>query len=116
MSVGQARQCALAQVLAPEPDILFLDEPTNHLDLNRIKWLESYLDGLKSALVLISHDRKFLEKLTLATLWIDRGQLRRLDKGFGAFEAWRDRTLEQEEKEVHKFEREIQRENHWLIF
>ena len=115
LSVGQARQCALAQVLAPEPDILFLDEPTNHLDLNKIRWLESYLSGLNSVLVLISHDRKFLENLTQATLWIDRGRLRRLNKGFGYFEAWRDKTLEQEKNELHKFERKIVRENHWLV-
>ena len=95
--------------------ILFLDEPTNHLDLSTIKWLESYLDNSKSALVLISHDRQFLEKLTRATLWIDRGEVRRLDKGFSAFEAWRDKALEQEEAENHKLKRKIHRETHWLI-
>ena len=115
LSVGEARRCALIRVLAPEPDILFLDEPTNHLDLSAIKWLESYLDNSKSALVLISHDRQFLEKLTRATLWIDRGEVRRLDRGFSAFEAWRDKALEQEEAENHKLKRKIHRENHWLI-
>ena len=107
--------CPEPVVLAPEPNILFLDEPTNHLDLSTIKWLESYLDSSKSALVLISHDRHFLEKLTRSTLWIDRGEVRRLDRGFSAFESWRDKALEQEEAENHKLKRKIHRENHWLI-
>src|SRR3954462_14948905 len=61
LSGGEARRAALAQVLGPEPDILRLDEPTNHLDLPAIEWLESELRGLRSALILISHDRRFLE-------------------------------------------------------
>src|SRR5690606_30290985 len=96
LSGGEARRAALARVLAPEPDILLLDEPTNHLDLPAIEWLESELKNMRSALVLISHDRRFLESLSRATVWLDRGITRRLDKGFAAFEAWRDEVLEQE--------------------
>ncbi len=116
LSGGEARRAALACVLAPEPDVLLLDEPTNHLDLPAIEWLEKYLNGMRSALVIISHDRRFLENLTRATVWLDRGETRRLDKGFGAFEAWRDEVLEQEEKERHKLDRQIVNEEHWVRY
>ncbi|WP_019404495.1 ABC-F family ATP-binding cassette domain-containing protein [Chelatococcus sp. GW1] len=116
LSGGEARRAALARVLAPEPDILLPDEPTNHLDLPAIEWLESELKGMRSALVLISHDRRFLESLSRATVWLDRGVTRRLDKGFAAFEAWRDEVLEQEERERHKLDRKIAMELDWLRY
>jgi ATP-binding cassette subfamily F protein uup len=116
LSGGEARRAALARVIAPEPDILMLDEPTNHLDLPAIEWLESELKGLKSALVLISHDRRFLENLSRATLWLDRGVTRRLEQGFSAFEAWRDTVLEEEERDRHKLDRQIVREEHWVRY
>ncbi|CUA84191.1 ATP-binding cassette domain-containing protein [Chelatococcus daeguensis] len=116
LSGGEARRAALARVLAPEPDILLLDEPTNHLDLPAIEWLESELKNMRSALVLISHDRRFLESLSRATVWLDRGITRRLDKGFAAFEAWRDEVLEQEERERHKLDRKIAMELDWLRY
>ncbi len=114
VSGGEARRAALARVLAPSPDILLLDEPTNHLDLPAIEWLEDELAGMRSAIVLISHDRRFLARLSTATIWLDRGQTRRLDQGFAAFEAWRDDVLEQEEVERHKLNRKIAAELHWL--
>ncbi|HEV7717346.1 MAG TPA: ATP-binding cassette domain-containing protein [Arsenicitalea sp.] len=116
LSGGEARRAALARVLAPEPDILLLDEPTNHLDLPAIEWLESEIKSLKSALVIISHDRRFLAGLTRATVWLDRGTTRRLNQGFGAFEAWRDTVLEQEELDRHKLDRQIVREEHWITY
>ena len=116
LSGGEARRAALARVLAPEPDILLLDEPTNHLDLPAIEWLESELKAMRSALVLISHDRRFLESLSRATVWLDRGVTRRLDKGFAAFETWRDEILEQEERERHKLDRKIAMELDWLRY
>ena len=116
LSGGEARRAALARVLAPEPDILLLDEPTNHLDLPVIEWLEDELKSLRSALVLISHDRRFLSDLTRSTVWIDRRQTRRIDQGFGAFEAWRDDFLEQEEKDQHKLARKIAAEEHWVRY
>lgn len=116
LSGGEARRAALARVLAPEPDILMLDEPTNHLDLPAIEWLESELKATRSALILISHDRRFLENLTRATVWIDRGNARRMERGFGAFEAWRDQVLEQEELDRHKLDRQIAREEDWVRY
>ncbi|NGO65305.1 ABC-F family ATP-binding cassette domain-containing protein [Rhizobium daejeonense] len=116
LSGGEARRAALARVLAPEPDILMLDEPTNHLDLPTIEWLESELQKTRSALVLISHDRRFLEKVSTATVWLDRGLSRRLNRGFGHFEEWRDKVLEEEEIEQHKLGKAIEREEHWLRY
>ncbi len=116
LSGGEARRAAIARVLAPAPDILLLDEPTNHLDLPTIAWLEDELARIRSALVLISHDRRFLETLSRAMVWLDRGTTRRLDRGFGEFEAWRDAVLEQEEKEAHKLGRRIAREEDWLRY
>lgn len=116
LSGGEARRAALARVMAPEPDILMLDEPTNHLDLPTIEWLEDELRKTRSALVLISHDRRFLEKVSTATVWLDRGTARRLDRGFSHFEAWRDEVLEAEELEQHKLGKAIEREEHWLRY
>ncbi|MDA1090213.1 MAG: ABC-F family ATP-binding cassette domain-containing protein [Proteobacteria bacterium] len=116
LSGGEARRCALARALAPKPDILLLDEPTNHLDMPAIQWLEKELKGLPSAIVMISHDRRFLENLSRATVWLDRGQINRLDKGFADFEEWRDETLEQEALDRHKLDRRIVAENHWLVY
>ncbi len=114
LSGGEARRVALARVLAPAPDVLLLDEPTNHLDLPAIEWLEAELRSLRGAIVLISHDRRFLENLSRATVWLDRGTARRLDQGFAAFEDWRDTVLEEEELERHKLDRKIVRENQWM--
>ncbi|UXT49988.1 ABC-F family ATP-binding cassette domain-containing protein [Agrobacterium tumefaciens] len=116
LSGGEARRAALARVMAPEPDILMLDEPTNHLDLPTIEWLESELQQSRSALVLISHDRRFLEKVSTSTVWLDRGQSRRLNRGFAHFEEWRDKVLEEEELEQHKLGKAIEREEHWMRY
>ncbi|MHC5305900.1 ABC-F family ATP-binding cassette domain-containing protein [Bartonella sp. LJL80] len=116
LSGGEARRAALARVIAPQPDILLLDEPTNHLDLTTIEWLEGELNLIRSAIVLISHDRRFLENVTRSTVWLDRGETKRLEKGFGSFEEWRDKLLEEEEREQHKLGRQIEREEHWLRY
>src|SRR3974390_1604363 len=113
---GEARRAALARVLVPSPDILLLDEPTNHLDLPMIEWLEHELAERRCAMVIISHDRRFLEKLSRVTVWLDRGQTRRIERGFGEFEAWRDQVLDEEEREQHKLARKIVAEEHWLRY
>jgi ABC transport system ATP-binding/permease protein len=116
LSGGEVRRAALARVLAPDPDILLLDEPTNHLDLPAIEWLEARLSQMKAALVLVSHDRRFLTNLSRTTVWLDRGRARRAEVGFADFEAWRDRLLEEEETAHHKLDRKIAREEHWMRY
>src|SRR6202012_803727 len=116
VSGGEARRAALARVLAPAPDILLLDEPTNHLDLNTIEWLETELDSRRGALFMISHDRRFLTNLSRSTAWLDRGHIRQIDRGFAAFEAWRDEVLAEEERDQHKLDRKIVNEEHWLRY
>src|SRR3954468_6184755 len=116
LSGGEARRAALARALAPRPDILLLDEPTNHLDVSAIEWLEGELKASPGALVLISHDRRFLENLSRVTVWLDRGQTYRLEKGFAAFESWRDEMLEKEDVERHKLERRIAAEEDWVRY
>jgi len=114
LSGGEIRRCALARALAPEPDILLLDEPTNHLDLPVIEWLEKELASMRSAIVIISHDRRFLEKLSRTTIWLAQGMTRRLDQNFSKFESWRDGIVEQEETERHKLDRKLVAETAWL--
>jgi len=113
LSGGEARRAALARVLVAEPDVMLLDEPTNHLDLPTIEWLEETLGAWKGAYVLVSHDRRFLSTLTRAVLWLDRGIVRRLDKGYDAFEGWSSEILEREATERHKLDRLIERETEW---
>ena len=114
LSGGEARRAALARALAPAPDILLLDEPTNHLDLPAIEWLEGELKASRSALVLVSHDRRFLENLSRATVWLSDGVTHRLERGFAEFEPWRDDFMENQEIERHKLKRKIVAETSWL--
>ncbi|HEY0329767.1 MAG TPA: ATP-binding cassette domain-containing protein [Rhodopseudomonas sp.] len=116
LSGGEARRTALARMLAPDPDILLLDEPTNHLDLTTIEWLEADLAARRCALVIISHDRRFLTNLSRSTAWLDRGQIRQIDRGFADFEQWRDDVLAEEERDQHKLDRKIVAEEHWLRY
>ncbi len=114
-SGGERRRAALAKLMAEAPDLMLLDEPTNHLDIEAIGWLERELSTTRAAYVLISHDRAFLRALTRATLWIDRGEVRRQEKGFEAFEAWRDKVWEEEDLQRHKLNRLIKSEARWAV-
>ncbi|KUJ80836.1 elongation factor 3 [Ruegeria marisrubri] len=114
-SGGERRRAALAKLMAEAPDLMLLDEPTNHLDIEAIGWLERELGATRAAFVLISHDRAFLRALTRATLWIDRGVVRRQEKGFEAFEAWRDKIWEEEDQQRHKLDRLIKSEARWAV-
>lgn len=114
-SGGERRRAALAKLMAEAPDLMLLDEPTNHLDIEAITWLERELRETRKAYVLISHDRAFLRALTRATLWIDRGAVRRQEEGFDGFEAWRDRVWEEEDQARHKLDRKIKAEARWAV-
>lgn len=113
LSGGEARRAALAHVLIAQPDILMLDEPTNHLDIKTIQWLEEELQAFRGGFILISHDRTFLNNLTKVTLWLDRGRVRRLDKGFAHFEDWADEIITREGLEQHKLDKLIAEETVW---
>ena len=114
-SGGERRRAALAKLMAEAPELMLLDEPTNHLDIEAISWLEEELRSSRAAFVLISHDRRFLERLTRAILWIDRGAVRRNEVGFSGFEAWRDKLWEEEDIQRHKLDRKIKSEARWAV-
>ncbi|TYP64720.1 ATP-binding cassette subfamily F protein uup [Stutzerimonas stutzeri] len=114
-SGGERRRAALARLLARAPELMLLDEPTNHLDIEAIGWLEDHLSQTRAGFVLISHDRAFLRRLTKATLWIDRGQVRRQERGFEGFEDWREATWAAEDDARHKLDRKIKAEARWAV-
>jgi ATP-binding cassette subfamily F protein uup len=113
-SGGERRRAVIARALAAGPDVLLLDEPTNHLDLGAIEWLEEWLKRFKGAFIVISHDRTFLTRLTRTCLWLDRGELRRAEIGFGGFEAWTERVYEEEARAAEKLDAKLKIELHWL--
>jgi len=113
-SGGERRRAAICRALASEPDILLLDEPTNHLDIAAITWLEDWLGRYNGAFVVISHDRTFLTRLTRSTLWLDRGNLRRNEVGFGGFEAWMEKVYAEEARAADKLDAKLKIEAHWL--
>ncbi|MDB4106402.1 ATP-binding cassette domain-containing protein [bacterium] len=114
-SGGERRRAALAKLMAEAPGLMLLDEPTNHMDIEAIRWLEGELSQTKTGFVLISHDRAFLNALTRATLWIDRGKVRRQEQGFAHFEEWRDKTWDDEDMQRHKLNRKIKEEARWAV-
>ncbi|WP_187431696.1 ABC transporter ATP-binding protein uup [Roseobacter fucihabitans] len=114
-SGGERRRAALARLMAGSPDLMLLDEPTNHLDIEAIAWLENELKQSRKGYIIISHDRAFLRALTRATLWVDRGAVRRQEKGFADFETWRDQVWEEEDTQRHKLNRKIKSEARWAV-
>ncbi len=114
LSGGEARRADMARALVSRPDILLLDEPTNHLDLPTIAWLEAELAAFRGALLVISHDRAFLKAVARRTLWLDRGFVRRLDKGYEAFEDWSEQVVAAEEQQARKDAAKLKEEMRWL--
>jgi len=113
-SGGERRRATIVRALAQAPDVLLLDEPTNHLDLAAIGWLEEWLKRFKGAFIVISHDRTFLARLTKSCLWLDRGQIRRAEIGFGGFEAWTESVYAEEARAADKLDAKLAIELHWL--
>jgi ABC transport system ATP-binding/permease protein len=113
-SGGERRRAAITRALAQKPDVLLLDEPTNHLDLGAIEWLEEWLKRFTGAFIVISHDRTFLTRLTRSCIWLDRGELRRAEIGFGGFDAWTERVYDEEARAADKLDAKLKIELHWL--
>jgi len=114
-SGGERRRAALARLMAGQPDLMLLDEPTNHLDIQSITWLEARLAETRAGLIVISHDRAFLDRLARGVLWLDRGEVRRMDGPFAGFEDWRDRLWDEEDAQRHKMDRKIKAEGRWAV-
>ncbi len=114
LSGGEGRRISLAHALVGEPDILLLDEPTNHLDLPAIEWLEDRLVAYPGGLLIISHDRAFLKRLSRRTLWLDRGRLREHDEGYATFEEWSESVIAAEGAEQARADKRIVSETLWL--
>ena len=113
LSGGQLRRAALARALVEEPDILLLDEPTNHMDLELIEWLENYINAYRGAVVIVSHDRRFLANTTDRVFWLDRGEIKVAPRGFAHFQEWSQEMLEQEGRALHNRAKKVEQEIAW---
>jgi ATP-binding cassette subfamily F protein uup len=114
LSGGEARRASLARALAANADVLLLDEPTNHLDIAAIQDLERRIAAFRGACLIISHDRRFLERVSTATLWLRQRRLLKLDRGFAAFDEWADSVEQEEARALARLETHLKAEEHWL--
>jgi ATP-binding cassette subfamily F protein uup len=115
LSGGEIRRTALARAFAEAPDVLLLDEPTNHLDILAIETLEAQLAASRAAALIVSHDRAFLERVTKRSFWLEHRAVRRLDRGFAAFDDWAEKIAAQEAEETRRLDRQLEREQHWML-
>jgi ATP-binding cassette subfamily F protein uup len=115
LSGGEIRRAALARAFAEQPDVLMLDEPTNHMDIFAIQTLEAELAASRCAALIVSHDRAFLERVTQRCFWLENRKVRRLDKGFTAFDEWSEKVADQEADEARRLDKQIEKENHWML-
>lgn len=116
LSGGEARRASLARAFAEQPDVLLLDEPTNHLDIIAIERLEALIGRARSSILIVSHDRAFLERVTQRCFWLESRKVRRLDEGFAAFEPWAEKHSAAEVEEARRLDKAIEREQNWLSF
>ena len=114
LSGGQIRRAALARAFAKDPDILLLDEPTNHLDVPMIETLEERLKSFPGAVLLVSHDRRFLENVTTTTLWLRQGKVWKSPRGYADFDDWAAGIEAEEEKQLQRMKTQLKEEQHWL--
>jgi ABC transport system ATP-binding/permease protein len=114
LSGGWRRRAALARALVGQPDLLLLDEPTNHLDITAIQWLESALREYRGAIMLITHDRRFLQAVANEILELDRGQLRHWHGDYRGFLQFREEQLAAEETANAEFDKKLAREEQWI--
>ena len=113
-SGGQQTKIAFMKLLLSHPDILLLDEPTNHLDLPTIEWLESYLKNYKSAVVIVSHDRAFLDAIVSVTYEIEYGIVKKYAGNYSAFVKQKEENFAKQEKDYEEQQKEIQRLKEWI--
>ena len=110
LSGGETRRAALAKAFAEEPDLLLLDEPTNHLDILAIELLEDELLQARFAVLVVSHDRAFLNRVTQSCHWLEGRRVRTLNKGFAAFDEWSTKVQEEEAQSLQRLTKTIERE------
>ena len=116
LSGGETRRAALARAFAEAPDVLLLDEPTNHLDIVAIEAMEARLTRSRAAMLIVSHDRAFLERVTNTSFWLEGRRVRRMDDGFAKFDAWAEKIAAAEAEEDRRLQKTIEREQNWMSF
>jgi len=114
LSGGEARRASLARALCAGADLLLLDEPTNHLDIAAIDMLEQRLAGFRGACLIVSHDRRFLERVSTATLWLRQRKLLKHERGFAAFDDWAEQIELEDARAAARLATQLKAEEHWL--